>query len=461
MRFGETAALTDVTLDFAPGEVHALLGENGAGKSTLANVLDGRVPPSAGVVRVEGRVGHVHQHFAIPPGISAAECLAVERAGFRSLTARALARRFREVEAETGIALGDPEAEAAALPIGARQRLEFARALSGRPDLLLLDEPTAVLAPSEVDAFAGAVRRAARGGAAVVFITHKLPEVFAVADRISLLRRGRLVFSRPAGETAPEEIASLFLEGAPAPPRRAAASLGSDVLVADGLSSGAAEGQTPLDRISFRVREGEIVAVVGVDGNGQEAIVEIVAGLEPPAAGSVALDGRPIGPGVFRGSGASIVPGDRQREGLILDFSVAENLRLAEPVPAVDPERSRRLVAEFGIRTPSIGTPARVLSGGNQQKVVLARELGRRPRFLLAISPTRGLDLAASRATLGALARVADAGGAVLLVTSDLDEARAVASSVRVLYRGGLSEAFAPDAPAERIGRAMAGVAAA
>lgn len=414
--------------------------------------------PDAGRVEVPGRVGHVHQHFAIPPGLTAAECLAIGDARLRPVSRKRLARRFHAVEESTGIALGDPEAEAASLPIGARQRLELARALAAGPDLLLLDEPTAVLAPAEIDAFARAVRQTAASGTAVVFITHKLPEVFAVADRVSLLRRGRVVFTRPAGDTSPGEIAALFLEGAAAP-ERAARRPGGPVLVVDALDGGA-PGRAPLSALSITVREREIAAVVGVDGNGQEAIVEAVAGLRTPASGTVTLSGRPVLGGAFRRSGASIVPGDRQREGLILDFSVADNLRLAEPIPAPDEAEARRAIAEHGILASSVRAPARSLSGGNQQKVVLARELSRAPAFLLAISPTRGLDLAASRTTLAALGRAADAGGAVLLVTSDLDEARAVADVLYVLYRGALAGPFPPDTSIDRIGRAMAGLAA-
>ena len=448
-----------MSLEFFPGEVHALLGENGAGKSTLANVLDGGIRPASGRVDVPGRVGYVHQHFAIPPGLTAAECLSVEDARFRAISRRRLARRMRAIEESTGIALGDPEAEAAGLPIGARQRLELARALAGGPELLLLDEPTAVLAPSEIEAFTRAVRKSAAAGTAVVFITHKLPEVFAVADRVSLLRRGRLLFTRPARETSADEIAALFLEGVTSPDRPARQA-GAPVLVIAGLAGGGAPGPSPRPGVTLTVREREIAAIVGVDGNGQDRIVEAVAGLSPLSAGTVTLSGKTVAGGAFRRSGASIVPGDRQREGLILDFSVSENLRLAEPIPRLDAAFARRLVAEHGILAPSIDTAARSLSGGNQQKVVLARELSRAPRFLMAISPTRGLDLAASRATLAALGRAADAGGAVLLVTSDLDEARAVADVLHVLYRGELSGPFSPDTGLDRIGRAMAGLAA-
>ncbi|HET9794939.1 MAG TPA: ATP-binding cassette domain-containing protein [Thermoanaerobaculia bacterium] len=457
MRFGATTALSEVSIDFRPGEIHAVLGENGAGKSTLANVLDGRIVPDSGEVSVPGTVGHVHQHFAIPPGLTAAECLAVEDSGFRPLAPRPLARRFRRIEEETGIALGNPGAEAARLPVGARQRLELARALFRRPDLLLLDEPTAVLAPAEIAAFAESVRGAARRGAAVVFITHKLPEAFAISDRITLLRRGRCVFTKARESTSPEEIARLFLEGAEPSPRTRREP-GPPVLVVEGVSTTSSAGATALDDLSLVVREGEIAAVVGVDGNGQDELAEVVAGLRDPASGSVRVGGEAVGRGGFRRSGASVVPGDRQREGLILDFSIADNLRLAEPIPDADEDAAERAVAATHIVASSSRQRARALSGGNQQKTILARELGREPAFLLAVSPTRGLDLAASRATLAALSAAAARGGSVLLVTSDLDDARSVADTIRVLYRGRLSAALPADTPLESIGRAMIGL---
>jgi simple sugar transport system ATP-binding protein len=462
VRFGGTTALADVSIDFLPGEIHALLGENGAGKTTIANVLDGKVAPDAGTVDVGGTVGYVHQHFAIPPGLTAAECLAVEDRGLRPLSPRTLATRFREIERQTGIPLGEPGREASRLPVGARQRLELARALARRPDLLLLDEPTAVLAPAEIGAFHDAARGAAARGAAVVFITHKLPEVFAAADRVTLLRRGRRIFTKPARDTSAEEIAAIFLEGAEIPPRPPKEP-GAPVLVVEGASTRPSDGGggSALDGVSLVVREREVAAVVGVDGNGQDELVAIVTGLRAPVSGAVRLAGEPVGRGGFRRNGGGVVPADRQREGLILDFSIADNLRLAEPIPPADPARAAAAIADRRIVARSAGETARTLSGGNQQKVVLARELARAPRFLLAVSPTRGLDLAASLATLAAISDAASRGGAVLLVTSDLDDARAVADSIRVLYRGRLSPAFPADAALERIGRAMAGVDAA
>ena len=415
-------------------------------------MLGGILAPDSGRVRIAGRVGHVHQHFALPPGLTSAECLALEEPGLRFATPARLGDRFREIEARVGLDLGRPDAEAARLPVGARQRLEFARARARNPDLLILDEPTAVLAPPEVDRFMVSVRETAANGAAVVFITHKLAEIFGFCDRVSVLRRGRLVSSRLASEATPASLAAEFLEG-DAPPRSSPRVPGSDVLRLDGFRSFGSDSEVPLV-----VREGEIVALAGVDGNGQEEATRAVAGREGAAPLSATLFGRPVSAQEFRRQKTSVIPGDRRREGLILDFTVEENLRLAEPIPVREPARSRALIERFGIDPPAPGAPARSLSGGNQQKVVLARELSREPRFLLAVSPTRGLDLASTRLTRGAIRDAAGSGAAVLLVTSDLDEARELADSMFVLYRGLLAGPFRPDEPSAAVGRAMAGL---
>jgi len=230
------------------------------------------------------------------------------------------------------------------------------------------------------------------------------------------------------------------------------------VLVVDRVATPTSAGGTSLDGLSLVVREREIAAVVGVDGNGQDELAEIVAGLRAPAEGSVRVAGVPVVRGGFRRSGASVVPGDRHREGLILDFSIADNLRLAEPIPDRDEAAAERAIAANRIVASSAAQRVRALSGGNQQKVILARELGRTPRFLLAVSPTRGLDLAASHATLASLTAAAERGGAVLLVTADVDDARSVADTIHVLYRGRLAPPLPADAPLDRIGRAMAGL---
>jgi simple sugar transport system ATP-binding protein len=406
-------------------------------------VLGGLLSPDSGRVLSAGRIGHVHQHFALPPGLTSAECLTLEDARLRFVSPGLLAQEFREIGTEVGLDLGDPHAEAARLPVGVRQRLEFARARARHPDLLILDEPTAVLAPPEVGAFMESVRETASRGAAVVFITHRLGEVFGLCDRLSVVRRGKLVSTRPAAETSAAALAAEFLPSRPEP-ARASQPTGAEILRAG----------PPLD---FAVREHEILGIAGVDGNGQEQIVATILGRRRDGP-SVTLFGRDVSRAGFRKLGASVIPGDRRREGLVLDFTIEENLRLAEPIPDRDPAETRRKIESFGIAPPEPRAPVRSLSGGNQQKVVLARELSRRPRFLLAVSPTRGLDLASTRQTLRLVREAADGGAAALLMSSDLDEIRAACDSFFVIFRGQLAGPFSPDAPAEEVGRAMAGL---
>ncbi len=415
-------------------------------------MLGGILVPDSGRVRIAGRVGHVHQHFALPPGLTSAECLALEEPGLRLATPARLGDRFREIEARVGLDLGRPDAEAARLAVGARQRLEFARARASNPDLLILDEPTAVLAPPEVDRFMVSVRETAANGAAVVFITHKLAEIFGFCDRVSVLRRGRLVSSRLASEATPASLAAEFLEGdAPPAPRR-----GLRAPTCSGSTASEASVRIRRFRSSFaRVRSSRWPAWTATGKKKRPA--------RSPAARARLRFPRPSSGGrsparEFRRQKTSVIPGDRRREGLILDFTVEENLRLAEPIPVREPARSRSLIERFGIDPPAPGAPARSLSGGNQQKVVLARELSREPRFLLAVSPTRGLDLASTRMTRGAIRDAAGSGAAVLLVTSDLDEARELADTMFVLYRGRLAGPFRPDEPSAAVGRAMAGL---
>ena len=431
--------------------MHALLGENGAGKTTLGDVLGGIRSPDSGIVRAPQRVGHVHQHFALPPGLTSAECLALENARFERLSPSTLTSRFREIERRIGLDLGDPRAEAARLPVGARQRLEFARARSHDPELLVLDEPTAVLAPPEVDRFMQSVRETASLGTAVVFITHRLSEVFGFCDRISVLRRGRVVSTRPASSASPEMLAAELLDAAPAP-ARTVPHAGSEVLRLVGFESGPGAA-------ALSVREGEIVAIVGVDGNGQDEVARAVSGREGAGPLSATLFGRRVRGATFRRQQTSVVHGDRRTEGLVLDFTIEENLRLAEPIPPDDRSHALSLIDRFGILPGEPEYPVRMLSGGNQQKVVLARELSREPRFLLAVSPTRGLDLASTRSTYAALRGAARAGAAILLVTSDLQEARELADAFFVIYRLRLTGPFGPDAPSSHVGSAMAGIA--
>jgi simple sugar transport system ATP-binding protein len=443
-RFGGRAVLADVDLALRAGEIHALLGENGAGKTTLVRCALGLTAPDEGRLLVDGRavaipdpaaaaalgIGLVQQHFALAEGMTVAENLLLDRAGAPRLFARStLAARARERLARHGFTL-DPERRVAGLSVGEKQRVEIVKALEAGARVLILDEPTAVLAPSEVGALLERLRALARSGRAVLLISHKLDEVLTVADRVTVLRAGRVVLAAPRAEVDAARLTRALFgdapDGAPAAPR--AAATGSPVLTATGL---AGPGFGPVD---LEVRRGECVALFGVDGHGQGELLETLIGLRPARAGRVDRPAR----------GVAFVSGDRHGSGLALDLPLAENLALRrELLPAATFGRAALAaaatprLAEFAVQSDGPWQVARRLSGGNQQKVVLARELSISPSLVLAENPTRGLD---ARATAFVHARLLEVArdAAVLVATTDLDEAVALGDRLLVVHRGRL-----------------------
>jgi ABC-type uncharacterized transport system ATPase subunit len=487
-RFGSLVANDRIDLTVEPGEIHALLGENGAGKSTLMNVLYGLYHPDEGEIVVDGEprkfanpgdairagIGMVHQHFMLVPVFTVAEnvMLGHERTLLFGLLDRRRARRdVQDLSARYGLEV-DPDALVEDLPVGVQQRVEIIKALVRDVDVLILDEPTAVLIPQEIDELIAIMRQLREAGKSIVFITHKLKEVKAVADRITVIRRGRVVgTSTPdASET---ELASLMVgrtvqlqvEKAPAEP-------GAPTLQIAGLTVLDDRGQVAVDGIDLDVRASEIVAVAGVQGNGQTELVEALLGLRRPVGGSIRLDGAELvgrSPYQVLNAGVGYVPEDRQQDGLVGDFSVAENLVLdcfdRPPYASaglLHPSQIRQnaveRVAEFDVRTSSIDTSASTLSGGNQQKVVLARELSRPLRLFLASQPTRGVDVGATEFIRHRIVRERDQGTPVLIVSSELDEVIALADRIAVMYRGRIVGILPPDAPRDQIGLMMAGV---
>ncbi len=443
-RFGGRAALAEVDLALRAGEIHALLGENGAGKTTLVRCALGLTAPDAGRLLVDGRavsipdpaaaaalgIGLVQQHFALAEGLTVAENLLLDRAGApRFFARRTLAARARERLARHGFEL-DPERRVADLSVGEKQRVEIVKALEAGARVLILDEPTAVLAPSEVGALLERLRALARSGRAVLLISHKLDEVLTVADRVTVLRAGRVVLAAPRAEIDAARLTRALFgdapDDAPAAPHEAAA--GPPVLTATGL---AGPGFGPVD---LEVRKGECVALFGVDGHGQGELLETLIGLRPARAGRVDRPAR----------GVAFVSGDRHGSGLALDLPLAENLALRrELLPAATFGRAALAaaatprLAEFAVQSDGPWQVARRLSGGNQQKVVLARELSIGPALVLAENPTRGLDARATafvHARLRSVAREA----AVLVATTDLDEAVVLADRLLVVHRGRL-----------------------
>lgn len=464
-RFGPVLANDGIDLVLREGEIVALLGENGAGKTTLMNVLYGLLAPDAGEIWLRGRpyrptdpsaairagIGMVHQHFMLIPTFSVVEnvVLGAEPTRGASLDLDAARQAVRDLSDRYGLEV-DPDARVRDLPVGVQQRVEILKALYRQADLLILDEPTAVLAPPEVQQLFGVIRELVARGRAVIFISHKLREVLAIADRISVLRRGAVVGSTTPAE-ATEGSLAMIMVGRPVEPRvdRRPATPGSVVLRTEKLRVVDQRG-TAVDGVDLTVRAGEIVGVAGVEGNGQTELVEALTGLRPIASGRVTLDGVDVthaGPGALAERGIAHVPEDRQKYGLVLGHPLADNLvlsrfnrppfarRLRRLVGAVR-AFARRLVTEYDISVPSVDVPAGTLSGGNQQRAVVARELARQPRLLISAQPTRGVDVGATELIHQRIIAARDAGAAVLLVSSELDEIVALADRIVVMYGG-------------------------
>jgi ABC-type uncharacterized transport system ATPase subunit len=486
-RFGTFTANDSIDLRVEPGEIHALLGENGAGKSTLMNVLYGLYQPDAGQILVDGEpvafkgpgdaiaagIGMVHQHFMLIPVFTVAENIALghEDTGIAGFLDRRRTRRdVAEVSERYGLAV-PPDALVADLPVGIQQRVEIVKALMHDAKILILDEPTAVLTPQETDDLMRVMGELRDAGTSIVFITHKLREVRAIADRITVIRRGKVV-----GEASPksssDELASLMvgrpvkltIDKAPAQP-------GEVVLEVDSLRVVDAKAHVVVDGVTLQVRAGEVYALAGVQGNGQTELTEAIMGLQARVEGSVTLDGRElIGNSTRRvlDAGVGFIPEDRTEDGLIAEFTIAENLMLdrSDSAPFVrgGTVQSRYLnefaeekVTEFDIRAQGIATDAGRLSGGNQQKVVLARELSRELRLFVAAQPTRGLDVGSIEFVHTRIVQARDAGVPVIVVSTELDEVVALADRIAVMYRGRIVGVVPAGTERETIGLMMAG----
>ncbi len=487
-RFPGIVANDDISFDLREGEVHALLGENGAGKSTLMNCLYGLYHPDEGEIAIKGSavrlgspraaidhgVGMVHQHFMLIPVMTVAEniVLAVEpRTAGVLLDTREAERRVREISEQFGLAV-DPHAHVRDITVGQQQRVEILKALYRGADILVLDEPTAVLTPQEAQELFAIVRGLTDQGKSIIFISHKLNEALEIADRITVLRRGKLIETL-LGEGATEEgLARLMV--------------GREVLLE--VEKGVAKPAEPLLRVhdvhvvddrgiekvrgvSLTVRAGEIVAVAGVDGNGQTELIDALTGLAHVTSGTVEVAGKDVTSANAHHhleTGLGHIPEDRQRRGLILDFTIAENVGLHDFRKAPDSRfgwlfpgsmiaRARRLIEEFDVRGGGPRTRAGGLSGGNQQKVILAREIDRDPRVLIAAQPTRGLDVGAIEFVHRRLVAERDEGRAILLVSLELDEVLSLADRILVMYEGAIVGEFPPTATEEELGFAMTG----
>lgn len=460
--FGSVRALDGASLVARDSTVHALLGENGAGKTTLMRVAFGLVRPDAGTIRVHGTtaaiaspaaaialgIGMVHQHFSSVPALTVVENVAL--GGHGVYRAELVRTRMHDICERMGFVL-DPDARAGDLSVGAQQRLEIVKALARGARTLILDEPTAVLAPREADELLGMLRRFADSGGTVVLITHKLPEALAIADNVTVLRHGRTVLAQPVTAVDSNILAHAMIGGAPpVEVRHERRAPGADVVVTRMLSVRDGRGVLRAKDVSLEVRAGEIVGVAGVDGAGQHELLLCLAGRIAAESGSI------DGP-----SRVGFVPEDRHRDALVLDFDVAENLALRDAGvargriawPRVR-ARAAALLTEYDVRAPSPDTRVDTLSGGNQQKLVLARELESEPRLVIIENPTRGLDIAATAAVHERLQRARDTGAAVVVYSSDLDEVLALADRLIVMFDG-----RAREVPLDRdaAGRAMLG----
>jgi ABC-type uncharacterized transport system ATPase subunit len=486
--FPGVVANDDVDFELRAGEVHALLGENGAGKSTLMNILYGLYHPDEGEIRLRGEparisspreaidlgIGMVHQHFMLIPVMTVTEniVLGVEPNRGPLLNIDEARDRVRDISKRFGLAV-NPDAKIESISVGQQQRVEILKALYRGADILILDEPTAVLTPQEADELFAILKSLQAEGKSIIFISHKLHEVLEIADRITVLRRGKTIETVPREGATEESLAKLMVgrEVLLRVEKTAAAQPGETVLELDDLHVRDQRGLEAVRGVSLQVRAGEIVGIAGVDGNGQSELIDAIAGLRKAESGRVLVDGKDVtdeGCKECLDAGLGHIPEDRHRRGLILDFSLAENLALHDYdrppgsrygwlFPKRLVERAKGLLTEFDVRGGTPSTPAASLSGGNQQKVVLAREITRDPRVLVAAQPTRGLDVGAIEFVHRRLVDERDEGRAILLVSFELDEILSLSDRILVLYEGKIVGEYAPDVSEEELGIAMTG----
>lgn len=489
-RFGSVHANRDVSLAIAPGSIHGIIGENGAGKSTLMSILFGFYQADSGEIRVKGApakirsssdaialgIGMVHQHFMLVEPFTVLENVVLGAEGGRLIgpaldKARAeLVRLANDYELEV-----DPDAIVGELPVGLQQRVEILKALFKGAETLILDEPTGVLTPDEADHLFRILRTLKDQGKTVILITHKLREIMAITDRVSVMRRGELVATKETGATTVEELAELMVgrrvllrvEKGPANP-------GETVLEVKNLTWKDRKGIARVDNVSFSVRKGEIVGIAGVSGNGQSELLDVIAGITRPTAGQVIFEGKDIGilgdPRHVRAEGLAHVPEDRQHRGLIGSFDAAESAILGwhhqdalgrgfrldrEKVVA----RARAEMEEFDVRPPDPFLKSAKFSGGNQQKLIIAREIKSDPDLLIVGQPTRGVDIGAIEYIHKRIIQLRDAGKAVLLVSVELDEIRSLSDRILVMFAGRVMGERGPGADERELGLLMAGVA--
>ena len=478
-----------VDLSVRAGEVHALVGENGAGKSTLMNILYGLIKPDSGEILINGApkriagardaiaqgIGMVHQHFMLIPVFSVGENVMLGREPVVAGGFYDHGQARKDIEALTkryGLAL-DPDARTGDLPVGLQQRVEIVKVLYRGANILILDEPTGVLTPQETAELFGVLRDLVKGGKTIIFISHKLREVLEISDRITVMRRGKVVGHLTTKETNEQEIATMMVgrsvllrvDKKPATP-------GPVTFKVENLTAASDRGVQALRGVSFELRQGEILGIAGVEGNGQSELVEVLAGTRRATGGRILLGDRDVtaaDASEEREAGVGHIPEDRRGAGLVLQFTIAENLVLGRTRSATFSWRhvllrlgailqwALRLVKEFDIRTPSVDAHAGALSGGNQQKIIVAREMATRPKVLLASQPTRGVDIGAIEFIHRRLIAQRDEGMAILLVSAELEEIISLSDRIAVLYEGQIVSIEPANTPEERLGLLMTG----
>ncbi|MCD9155302.1 ABC transporter ATP-binding protein [Aeromicrobium duanguangcaii] len=476
----------DIDIDIRRGTIHAIVGENGAGKSTLMKILYGVQKPDSGTIELDGLpvsfatpsdaiangVGMVFQHFMLADNLTVLENVVLGAEKLHGIGDRAR-RAIREISDSYGLGV-DPDDLVANLGVGARQRIEILKVLYRGARIIILDEPTAVLVPQEVDELFDNLRELKAEGLAVLFISHKLDEVLSVADEVTVIRRGTTVSTVPAGSVTSKQLAELMV-GSELPSPSTELSTVTDVEVLEVIDLGLPDprgGRPLLDGISFRIHRGEILGIAGVEGNGQAELVEAIMGMRPDATGRIELDDGDIAGWSTRRrreAGIGYIPEDRHRQGLLLDAPLWENRVLGHQTrepniagPLIDRRGARadteRIVRDYDVRTPGIDTLARALSGGNQQKLIVGREMSGEPSLLIASHPTRGVDVGAQAAIWDHIKRARREGLAVLLISADLDELIGLSDTIAVLLRGRLVGTFDPSAVTpQELGSAMTG----
>ena len=487
-RFPGVVANDHVDFDLRPGEVHALLGENGAGKSTLMNILYGLYKPDEGEIVLKGKsivfgsakdaidrgIGMVHQHFMLIPVMTVAENIVLEveprKAGVLLDYDQAV-ERVREISTRYGLAV-NPTAKVENISVGQQQRVEILKALYRGAEILILDEPTAVLTPQEAGELFAIIKSLQEGGTSIIFISHKLNEVLEIADRITVLRRGKMIDTVPREGATEEGLAKMMvgrevlLRVEKPPPQT-----GGVLLEVRDLNVDDDRGLPAVRDVSLSVRAGEIVGIAGVEGNGQSELIEAITGLRSASSGEVAVAGHVVPHPTARRMldvGVGHIPEDRQRRGLVLEFSIAENIALHDynkpPAsrfgwlfPRRLIQRARSLIREFDVRGGGPQTAGGALSGGNQQKVVAAREVSRDPKVLVAAQPTRGLDVGAIEYLHRRLVEERDEGRAILLISLELDEILSLSDRILVMYEGRIVGEHSGDVTEEEIGLEMLG----